>query len=142
MTIANTLELLGGRRYIKKEIHNRLELYELVQQGIYKGALDVMQANTGLTSQEIAFAFPVSTRTLCRYKKQKKLSPSISERLVELAELFSIGIGVFEKADLFYLWLRSPSVALGNKPINLIGNAIGIDILKDELGRIEHGVMA
>lgn len=142
MTVANTLELLGGKKFIKKDIHNRLELFRLVECGISKGALDMMQQNTGLTNQELAFAFPVSQRTLLRYKKREKLNPLLSERLIELAELFSKGLDVFGSREKFYLWLRSPSVALGDKPINLIANAIGIDMLKDELGRIEHGIVS
>lgn len=142
MKVANTIELLGGKKYIKKEIHNRLELFQLIQHGISKGALDIMQEKTGLSNQEIGFAIPVSKRTIFRYKKKDKLNPMVSERLVELAEFFAKGLETFENKDKFYLWLRSPSVALGDKPINLISNAIGIDMLKDELGRIEHGIIA
>lgn len=142
MSVSNTLEILGGKSVLKKEIHSRLELYQLIQQGISKKALDSVQRKTGFSNQELAFAFPISSRTLIRYSKKGMLSAPVSGRLVELAELFSRGIEIFGDNDKFFLWLRSPSVALGEKPINLIANSIGMDMLKDELGRIEHGIFS
>ena len=43
----------------------------------------------------------------------------------------------------FEIWLNTLNVALGGiKPKDVLDSAFGIEWLMDELGRIEHGVLA
>ncbi|MBK7098856.1 MAG: DUF2384 domain-containing protein [Sphingobacteriales bacterium] len=45
--------------------------------------------------------------------------------------------------DQFKLWMSSPVMALGNKmPKEFLDTSMGIDLLMDELGRIEYGIFA
>ena len=53
------------------------------------------------------------------------------------------GIEVFDDQDKFNVWLLTKNVALGGiKPKDLLDSSFGIQLLKDELTRIEHGVLA
>ncbi|MGQ1784092.1 MULTISPECIES: antitoxin Xre/MbcA/ParS toxin-binding domain-containing protein [unclassified Saccharicrinis] len=57
--------------------------------------------------------------------------------------LFSKGFEVFGEKKNFLSWLYSKSIALGNiRPIDLLDNSFGINLVKDELIRIEHGILA
>jgi putative toxin-antitoxin system antitoxin component (TIGR02293 family) len=57
--------------------------------------------------------------------------------------LYEYGIEVFGDRDNFNIWLNSRSIALGGRsPKELLDTKFGIDLVKDELGRIEHGVLA
>ena len=50
---------------------------------------------------------------------------------------------VFGNIENFSQWLNSKNIALGGvKPISLLDNTFGIMLLKDQLIRIEHGVLA
>lgn len=86
----------------------------------------------------------LSERTLQRYRTEHKtFEPVQSEKILELTMLFSYGISVFGDKANFETWLESTSVALGTvKPKDLLDTSYGINLLRDELTRIEHGVLA
>mgnify|MGYP000353694700 FL=1 len=65
-----------------------------------------------------------------------------SENVVKLAELYEIGLSAFDNnSESFVTWLDSPIPALNNdKPIHLLSSSLGIDLVKEELLRIEYGV--
>lgn len=61
----------------------------------------------------------------------------------ELKPLYQYGIKVFGDEEKFRAWLEIQNPALGNViPKRLLDNAAGIDLIKNELIRIEHGVLA
>jgi putative toxin-antitoxin system antitoxin component (TIGR02293 family) len=86
----------------------------------------------------------LSERTMQRYRMEKKnFEPIQSERILELTMLYNYGIQVFGTQTDFDTWLESKNVALGGiKPKNLLDTSYGISLLKDELTRIEHGILA
>lgn len=86
----------------------------------------------------------LSERTLQRYKKENKpFQASSAERILEIMLLYKYGLVVFEDKDNFDGWLDSKSIALGGtKPKDLLDTTFGISLLRDELTRIEHGVLA
>ncbi len=86
----------------------------------------------------------VSERTMQRYKIEKKRFDSIhSERILIIMLLFKKGVEVFESTDNFLKWLNSENVSVGGvKPIDMIDNSFGVNLIKDELIRIEYGVLA
>src|SRR6195952_3892125 len=86
----------------------------------------------------------LSERTIQRYKKENKsFAPLYSERILQIELLYKKGIEVFGVADKFYTWMDSVSLPLGNvKPKNMLDTSFGINSIYDELGRIEHGVLA
>jgi putative toxin-antitoxin system antitoxin component (TIGR02293 family) len=57
--------------------------------------------------------------------------------------LYEYGVDVFGEKANFDLWLNSKSIALGGRiPKDLLDTKFGVGMVKDELGRIEHGVLA
>jgi putative toxin-antitoxin system antitoxin component (TIGR02293 family) len=57
--------------------------------------------------------------------------------------LYYYGIEVFGGQERFNTWLTTKNTALGGiKPKDLLDSSFGIQMLKDELTRIEHGVLA
>ena len=56
---------------------------------------------------------------------------------------FDKGAEVFGNTSNFLGWINSRNIPLGGvKPIDLLDNAFGINMVKDELIKIEHGVLA
>lgn len=61
---------------------------------------------------------------------------------VQIALLYNLGIETFGDKDKFDQWLATENLALGErKPKELLDTSVGIGLLKDELARIEYGVL-
>lgn len=86
----------------------------------------------------------LSERTMQRYKTEKKtFDPIYSDKILQIAILYKLGIDVFGDKSNFDTWLQSKSVALGGvKPKELLDNTFGISLVRDELNRIENGLLA
>ncbi|GHA59507.1 type II RES/Xre toxin-antitoxin system antitoxin [Pontibacter akesuensis] len=86
----------------------------------------------------------LSERTFQRYKKEKRtFDPLHSEKILEITLVYNKGIEVFGDKLNFDAWLNAKNVALGGgKPKELLDSTFGIGLLRDELTRIEHGVLA
>jgi putative toxin-antitoxin system antitoxin component (TIGR02293 family) len=124
-------------------VTNESDFIDVIRQGIPKKAIDTLIDKTGIPANEMAVLMRLSDRTLRRYKPQTLLNPEQSERVVELARLYSRGEEVFGDLESFKEWMNSTVMALGNiKPKELLDTSLGIDILMNELGKIEHGIFA
>jgi putative toxin-antitoxin system antitoxin component (TIGR02293 family) len=129
---------------INFKLPDNVELIKLTRNGIqYELFEDIMNANSYTLKQWSRF-LPITERTIQRYKKEKKkFEPIQSERILEIAKLQQKGEAVFGSSLHVNEWMNSIIVALGNiKHVELLDNGFGIEMLMDELGRIEHGVLA
>lgn len=142
--ISRAIHLLGmsGLASFSK-VSDTTDFIPVIRNGIPKRALDNLMNNTGITVSEISKIIGTSDRTLRRYTSAQKLNPEQSERLIELAKLYSRGEEVFGSMENFKGWMNSCVMAIGNKqPKEYLDTSIGIDLLMNELGRIEHGIFA
>ena len=121
-----------------------LSLIKKSRKGIKYSAFNKIQKEVLFKSAEWSKILHLSERTLQRYKKEKiDFSPLYSERIIEIQMLFNKGIEVFGDRDNFYSWLNSKNIVLGGIfPISLLDNTFGILLLRDQLTRIEHGILA
>ena len=144
-TTVKTLEFLGGRSSVLAGIRimEENDFITLIKKGIPRKALDQLMLGTGLSSSEIARIMHTSDRTLRRYKESTLLNAEQSERVIEIAKLYSRGEEVLGTNANFRSWMDSSIPALGNKiPKEFLDTSMGIEILMDTLGRIEQGVFA
>ncbi len=131
----------GKKNYT--ELENEADFIEIIRKGVPKKVLDFLMLRIGMTTNEMAGVLHVSERTLRRHSPQTVLNQEQSERLIELARLYSRGEEVFTHIERFKEWMNSTITALGKKkPKEFLDTSIGIGLLMDELGRIEHGVYA
>jgi putative toxin-antitoxin system antitoxin component (TIGR02293 family) len=64
-----------------------------------------------------------------------------SEKILELAEVTSLGKDVFDAEEQFYMWLNLPNFALGNlKPFELLKDSYGKEMVMNELRKIDYGI--
>lgn len=121
-----------------------LQLIRMVREGLDYPAFERFSAEAPFSAAEWAAYLHLSERTIQRYKKeQSSFEPPQTERILEIVLLFQQGEKVFGQKEKFNTWLNATSVALGNmKPKELLDSSFGINLLKDELIRIEHGVLA
>lgn len=124
-------------------VENVSDFIVCIREGVPKKALDNMIAITGISIAEMSTLIRTSDRTLRRYSPKQKLDPEQSERVIELAKVYSRGEEVFGTMSAFKEWMNSTVLALGNKkPKEFLDTSMGIEMLMDELGRIEHGIFA
>jgi putative toxin-antitoxin system antitoxin component (TIGR02293 family) len=119
-------------------------LISLVRNGIRFPVFERFVALSPFSLPEWSSFLHLSERTIQRYKKESKTFDALqSERIVEIKLLYNYGSMVFGSSAAFNSWLDSENLALGKvKPKSLLDSSFGIGLLKDELGRIEHGVLA
>jgi putative toxin-antitoxin system antitoxin component (TIGR02293 family) len=119
-------------------------LIRMVREGLHYPLFERFSAEAPFSAAEWAVYLHLSERTIQRYKKeQSAFEPPQAERILEIMLLFDQGEKVFGHKEKFNTWLNAQSVALGNmKPKDLLDSSFGISLLKDELIKIEHGVLA
>jgi len=121
-----------------------LKLVEASRAGIKYSAFEKIAQSSSFTLEEWSQYLHLSTRSMLRYKKDKKgFDPIQSEKILQIAILYQKGSEVFDSTVSFDRWLSSSVVALGGLvPKSLLDNSFGIRLITDQLGRIEHGVLA
>ncbi len=121
-----------------------ISLVAEANKGVTPQALTDIAAISGYSKSKVADLLSISEKTLIRYKSQKKkLSPVNSELALKLISLFKKGEEVFGELGAFKEWLEKPAYGLGNQvPYNLLHTSNGIDLVIEELIRIEYGDLA
>jgi len=121
-----------------------IHLIHFARKGISYAHFQQLSRNTPFPNKEWSDILHISERTLQRYKKEGlSFEPLQSERIIEIALLQRKGTEVFGTPEKFFIWLNSLNISLGNVlPRELLDNAFGIGLIKDELLRIEHGILA
>ncbi len=99
---------------------------------------------TGYRREQLADVFDTSLKTFQRYEReQRRLNPQDSERILKLKALFEYGTDVFGSTESFRRWLDKPAYGLdGQVPFGLLHTSGGMDLIQDELVRIEYGDLA
>lgn len=124
-------------------ITNENDFIGLIRAGIPKQVMDRLMSVADISLTEMAAIIHTSDRTLRRYTAGQRLSQEQSERMVEIARLYSRGEEVFGTLGEFRTWMDATLLAFGNKkPKEFMDTSIGISMIMDEIGRVQHGVFA
>ena len=136
-------KILGGEEILHREIHNYFDFIELGSRGVTKTALANLASYLRLSISQIARLLPVSERTIQRQGAEEPFNRAVSEQILHIAEVAARGTDVFEDRERFLAWLNQPCIALDDEaPIDLLRSRFGVDMVLEELGRMEHGVFA
>jgi putative toxin-antitoxin system antitoxin component (TIGR02293 family) len=113
---------------------NRVDTF---RNGLDKSSFESFKELSGLDYETLASALGVSAKTL---QRKDIFDTGQSERLFELAELYAIGVNYFGREG-FRRWMERPLFSLGNRiPLDLIDVSAGLDLLKAEIMRLQHGI--
>lgn len=124
------------------ETTDNLKLAKKVEAGFSFEALERLGRATGLPLEKLRAAVRIAPRTLTRRKKEKKLSPEESDRLVSISRLLAQTFELFEgNEEAGTRWFTSPNRALsGASPIEVASTETGAREVENLIGRLEHGV--
>ncbi len=139
MALSNMKQVLG----LKETIRSPLDLVKLGGKGVSKGAVSRLAKHLSLGLTEMAPLLSLNLRTIQRYSAERVFSRAVSERILRIALVVSRGEEIFGNREQFNVWLKEPNRALADKkPMDLLVSNFGIDMILDELGRIEHGIIS
>ena len=123
------------------KVKNSFDYIELSRKGLRVKQLHEILDYINLSTKELAKIISLSERQINRYKDDDVLRTDISAQLIQIVELYTKGYELFEDTDKFQRWMNSEIQGLGNvKPISLLDTIFGIQMVINELGRLEHGV--
>jgi putative toxin-antitoxin system antitoxin component (TIGR02293 family) len=99
---------------------------------------------TGIKKEELAEIFHTTMKTILRYTQaNKNLDITTSEQALKIIALFKQGNALFGNLQSFRNWLSKPQFGLGRQiPFQLLETSTGIDLIAEELTRIEYGATA
>jgi len=139
MEFSNVKQVLG----LKETIRSRYDLINLGGKGVSKSAVARLAKHLSIGLQEMAPLLSVNLRTIQRYSAERVFSRTVSERILRIALVVSRGEQLFGDREQFNIWLKEPNRALKEKrPLELLGSDFGLDLILDELGRIEYGIIS
>lgn len=126
----------------RKQVQSTLDLIPLSKSGLPIKALKSLQKKLQVGNREMSELVGMSESTLQRrYRSDKRLSELESQTVLQLAELWSQGMEVFEDEGDLRSWLLSNIPALGGQtPIALIATPLGRFHVQEVLLRLEWGI--
>lgn len=121
----------------QRHLDEPLRRVGMFRKGFSKASLDSLKEVTGLDYNSLATALSVSSKTL---QRKDVFDVVQSEKMYELADLYAIGISYFGK-DGFRRWMDRPLFSVGNiRPLDLTDVSEGVELLKTEIMRLQHGI--
>lgn len=127
-------DILGVEEGLLDEPLMRIEIF---RNGLSKASFERLKELSGLDNNLLANALSVSSKTL---QRKDVFDTAQSERMYELAELYALGTNYFGREG-FQRWMVRPLFSIGNRiPIELIDVSEGLEILKTEIMRLQHGI--
>jgi len=131
-------DLLGLGHADPVELHRRIEA------GLPFACLMRVQEALERPLAEVAGLVRIPQRTLARRRREGRLTPEESDRVVRLARLVEQAAALFE-GDLGAArrWLGAPARGLGGQvPLAFARSEVGAREVERLIGRLEHGVVA
>lgn len=129
----------------KNFLKDKMLIVAAIRKGIPYSLFELIQKFTPFSESDWADFLGLSTKSMYRYKQSPDhlFKPIHTEKIIEMAEVTQLGLEVFESMDKFNLWLHTPNLALGkHKPIELLKDSYGKEMVMNELTLIDHGIFA
>lgn len=140
--IDKQLNLSSSKITFEDFLKDKVLMIHVIRHGVPYAFFNLIQHFTPFNESDWAELLEISTKSLQRYKQSDKTFKSLhSEKIIEMAEVTKVGIEVFGDVKKFKLWLDLPNFSLGNiKPIDLLRDSYGKELVISELIRINYGI--
>ncbi len=113
----------------------------LIREGIKKRQVLQLREAMNVGSAEFAQLLNVDQKTISLKTQSDRFNPRVTERALEMARVYELGLSVFNDQDKFYSWLQKPlSQFQGKTPYSFLDTNEGAELVENALLRIEHGV--
>lgn len=131
--------LLLQKETIYELLNGFLYKDEQIPSAFLKKFMDSIEASQNTAAKLLG----ISTRTLQRELSENNLSNDLSDRFLQLIDLYKEGVEAFFDLDTFKSWLETgKSVFKGKKPFELMTSITGIHQVKEEIVRTKLGILS
>jgi putative toxin-antitoxin system antitoxin component (TIGR02293 family) len=142
MSIADIVEVLGGKRIFNQPIRKADDLVEQVRAGLPASTVTMLAGVLSLQRAQVAKRLNIPVRTLSRRLATKsRLTHEESDRTLRMARVVALAneiLGTEEKAS---RWMVAPNRALGGKrPFDQLDTELGVRSVEEVLQRIAYGM--
>ncbi|MFD1064021.1 antitoxin Xre-like helix-turn-helix domain-containing protein [Winogradskyella litorisediminis] len=135
------MSVLGGSSNFENNISSDLDLISISRKGLPKSVIVTISELLGISMEKMSDLIHISHRTIQRKKPEDLLNVYSTEQILEIAEVISKGVEVFNSIDIFTKWLHQEIRYLNyQKPLDYLDTSFGTKMVLDILGRVEHGV--
>jgi putative toxin-antitoxin system antitoxin component (TIGR02293 family) len=138
-------EFLGAARILGLDkpsfrISSDVQYFTLVAKGLPVKSLDLISQIIAPHDSRFKYRI-VSKATAARLKMSQRLSPAQSVLVTRLASIWDLALRVWKSPDEARDFLFRPHSVLEGKPpiVLVLENEIGADLVRNVLGRLEHG---
>jgi putative toxin-antitoxin system antitoxin component (TIGR02293 family) len=125
-------------------LSDKMLMIEAIRAGIPYSLFDLIKHYTPFSEEDWANILDISAKSLQRYKSAPNhyFRSLQSQKIIEMAEVTKAGLDVFGDMDKLKLWLNTPNFSLGRlKPIDLLKDSYGKEMVIGELTRTNHGIL-
>jgi putative toxin-antitoxin system antitoxin component (TIGR02293 family) len=128
----------------EKELSNPVALVLKAAEGLAISVFDEIMRITALNKNQLAAFLDATPKTIDNYRlRRHKLGRNESEQLLQLMALYKKGQEIFGNSHAFNQWLKQPATGMGGIiPFDLLYTQGGINLVMEELIRIEYGALA
>jgi len=125
----------------EKKYDNAIALFISSKEGLAPQAAFDLMTVTLLPDAMIESILYITLKTLTNYKQRNtNLNAAMSEKVLSILALYKKGITIFGSVDEFNKWMAAPAYGLGGQyPRDLLDTITGINLITEELTRIEYG---
>jgi len=136
------IQVLGGRKVLRKVIKNPDDLAQLVRNGLPAASVTALAQKLHLGNSVLSRKLGIPQRTLTRRLSQASLlTPAESDRTVRMARVYANAVEMIGDEEKAIEWLGTPNRALGGeRPLDQLDTDTGARMVEDILGRIAYGV--
>lgn len=130
-------------KYVK-HFDNAISLLLSSRKGLKPDAVFDFMFVSGFPPAQVERLLTKTLKTFQNYREHNTiLDPTISEKLLKLFYLYNKGMVLFGSVEEFNKWMSEPAFGLGSQvPETLLDTITGIQLVAEELTRIEYGDLA
>jgi putative toxin-antitoxin system antitoxin component (TIGR02293 family) len=113
-----------------------VNLQNIAEQGLSKTSVNRLIKNSKLPTKYILRYLGISAQALGKKSDTARFSIPVSDRVLDIAQLYVHGINALDTLNNFNQWLNEPLPVLEGRPIELIQSHYGLKIVdKDRVGK-------
>lgn len=142
MSIAEIVEVLGGRKTFRHAVRSTDELARQVRSGLPATTVALLASALSLEKSQVAKRLSIPPRTLSRRLATKsRLTHEESDRTLRMARVVALAKEVLGSGERASRWMSNPNRALGGKrPFDQLDTEPGVRSVEEVLYSIAYGM--
>jgi putative toxin-antitoxin system antitoxin component (TIGR02293 family) len=142
MSIAEIVEVLGGKRTFKQPIRKADDLVAQVRVGLPASTVNLLADALSMQRAQVAKRLNIPGRTLSRRLATKsRLTQDESDRTLRMARVVALANEILGKEDKASRWMVAPNRALGGqRPFDQLDTELGVRSVEEILYAIAYGM--